>query len=265
MPPRPFLRALAVVLTLALLGLSGAPAQAQRGGEGPVIAAASDLQFALEELAETFEEETGKPLRLSFGSSGNIARQIRQGAPFELFLSADEGFVEMLVDSGHAVDEGTLYAVGRLVIAAPPASPISVDGELEGLREALSQGTVRRFAIANPEHAPYGQRAEEALRHAGLWDDLERFLILGENVSQAAQFAASGSAEGGVIAYSLVRSAQIGARLEHALIPEDWHTPLRQRMVLIQGAGEAARAFYEFLQGDAARELLETYGFALPE
>lgn len=264
MPSHPFTRALAVMLTLALLALPGSPALAQRG-DGPVIAAASDLQFALRALADTFTEETGKPLRLSFGSSGNIARQIRQGAPFEMFLSADQRFVEMLVEAGHTVDEGALYAVGRVAVAAPPASPISVDARLEGLRTALAEGTVRRFAIANPEHAPYGMRAEEALRHAGLWEDLQPYLILGENVSQAAQFAASGSAEGGIVAYSLVRSAEMGARVEYALIPRDWHRPLRQRMVLIQGAGETARAFYGYLQSADAREILEAYGFALPE
>lgn len=263
--PRGWFRlALPLLMTLAVLLAPGRTAWTQRE-EGPVIAAASSLQFALDELAARFTERSGEPVRLSFGSSGNIARQIRQGAPFDLFLSADERFAEMLVESGHSVDAGAVYAIGRLAIVAPPGSPVSADAELEGLRTALSQGQVHRFSIANPEHAPYGQRAEEALRHAGLWEAVKPLLVLGENVSQAAQFAASGSTDGGLVAYSLVRSTRIGEQVDFALIPEDWHSPLRQRMVLIEGADATARAFYDYLRGEEARAVLETHGFAAPE
>lgn len=240
-------------------GLAG-PAAA----DVPVIAAASDLQFALEEIAERFQAETGRSVRLSFGSSGNFRRQIAQGGPFEVYLSADEAYVLALHDEGRTEDEGTLYAIGRIVIMVPHGSELEPDGELETLREALDEGRVSRFAIANPEHAPYGIAAMEALRAAGLWDDIQPYLVLGENVSQAAQFALSGNAEGGIVAYSLALAPEVQRRGRFELIPEHLHRPLRQRMALVKGAGETARAFYDHLQAPAAREILERFGFVLP-
>lgn len=233
--------------------------------DAPVVAAAANVQFAVEELAARFQQETGRSVRLSFGSSGNLRRQIAQGAPFQLFLSADEEFALALYRDGLTEDEGALYAVGRAVLIAPSGSPLEVDGELSGLARALEQGWIARFAIANPEHAPYGVAAMEIIERAGLTDVLQPFLVFGENVSQAAQFAVSGNAEGGIIAYSLALSPSIqerGARFE--LIPEQWHSPLRQRMVLIKGAGETARAFYDYLQSDAGREIFQRHGFGLP-
>lgn len=255
---------------LSLLFLGGLMAGAMfvtavRAQEQPLVAAASDLQFALEEVAQRFESETGQELRLSFGSSGNFARQIRQGAGFDLFLSADEAYVEMLVREGLTRGEGVLYALGRLVMIVPKTSRLEADEQLDDLERALAEGRVRRFAIANPEHAPYGDRAAEALRHRGLWEALQPVLILGENVSQAAQFAVSGNAEGGLIAYSLVRSTALADKGDYALVPESWHSPLRQRMVLLKDAGPVAERFYEYLQQSEARAILRDYGFVLPE
>ncbi|TXL67045.1 molybdate ABC transporter substrate-binding protein [Zeimonas arvi] len=240
------------------------PAAAASSGSGdiPTVAAASDLKFALEELAARFTGETGRKLRLSFGSSGNFARQIEQGAPYQLFLSADEDMVFRLADKGLTVDRGTLYAVGRIVLIVPRGSPLETDGELRDLAAALADGRLKRLAIANPDHAPYGKRAEEALRHAGLWDAIRPRLVLGENVSQAAQFATSGSTQGGIVAQSLALSPQVARNASFALIPAAWHQPLRQRMVLIAGAGETARAFHAWLQQPAAREVLARYGFS---
>ena len=243
---------------------SARPSAAASSGSGdiPTVAAASDLKFALEELAARFTRETGRKLRLSFGSSGNFARQIEQGAPFQLFLSADEDMVFRLADKGLTVDRGALYAVGRIVLIVPRGSPLKADGELRDLAAALADGRLKRFAIANPDHAPYGKRAEEALRHAGLWDAIRPRLVLGENVSQAAQFATSGSTQGGIVAQSLALSPQVAKNASFALIPADWHQPLRQRMVLIAGAGETARAFHAWLQQPAAREVMARYGFS---
>ncbi|MFC6689469.1 molybdate ABC transporter substrate-binding protein [Jhaorihella thermophila] len=232
----------------------------------PVIAAASDLRFALEEIAAGFRAETGHGLRLTFGSTGNFARQIRAGAPYQLFMAADEDYVLALARDGFTRDRGVLYATGRVAIAVPRnGSGLSADGRLEDLRAALAEGRVRRFAIANPDHAPYGMRAREALQHAGLWAAIRPALILGENVSQAAQFAMSGSADGGIIAWSLALSPQLAAQGRFALIPADWHAPLRQRMALMPGAGAVARAFYDHLQQPAARAIMARYGFALPD
>jgi molybdate transport system substrate-binding protein len=231
----------------------------------PVIAGAADLQFALEEIAKAFETDTGLSVKLAMGSSGNFARQIREGAPFEIFMAADEVFIEDLHRDGFTRDEGDLYAIGRIVMAVPHGSPLEADGELDTLAAALEAGAIDRFAIANPEHAPYGMRAEEALRHKGLWDDLRPHLVLGENVSQAAQFALSGNAEGGIIAYSLALAPNIRELGTYELIPEDWHAPLRQRMALLDNAGPVAEAFYDYIRGPQARKIMERHGFTLPE
>jgi molybdate transport system substrate-binding protein len=256
--------ALCRLISCLLLAAALAYSPAARA-EAPVIAAASDLQFALEEIAEAFEAETGEPVALTFGSSGNFARQIRQGAPYQMYLSADERFVLDLHEDGFTRDEGVLYAVGRIVIFTPHGAPLAADGKLDDLAGALEEGRITRFAIANPEHAPYGLAAEQALRHRGLWEAIAPTLVFGENVSQAAQFAATGNTDGGIIAYSLALSPQVSARGAFDLIPEAWHAPLRQRMVLLDDAGPVAERFYGYLQTPPARELLRRHGFELPE
>ncbi len=251
-----------LLLTAAVLALSGAALASDR----PIVAAASDLQYALEEIAGQFHADTGRSVRLNFGSSGNFRRQIAQGAPFELYLSADESYVKALHASGHVIDAGTLYAIGRIVIVGRPDDPGGiVDGSLEQLRQRLEAGEIQRFAIANPEHAPYGVAAMEALKSAGLWEAIKPYLVYGENVSQALRFALSTDTQGGIVAYSLVLAPAVEARSRHALIPGTEHAPLRQRMALITGAGETARAFYEYLQSEPARDTLRHYGFLAPD
>lgn len=252
---------LALLIGLSLSGIALRPGMAE---EPPVIAGAADLKFALEEVAAAFRRDTGGEVRLAFGSSGNFYRQIRQGAPFQMFLSADEQFALDLARKGFALDEGMLYAVGRIVVLVPHGSPLKANGTLADLRAALADGRVEKFAIANPEHAPYGRRAEEALRHAGLWEQIEDKLVLGENVAQAAQFATSGATQGGIVAYSLALSPEISELGSYALIPQDWHEPLRQRMVLLRGAGETARRFHAYVQEPAARAIFRRFGFVLP-
>jgi len=257
---RGWLRSLcALVIAVSLLSAASLQARA-----APKIAAASDLQFALMEVAEAFRDETGGDVQVTFGSSGNFYRQIRQGAPFELYLSADEQFVLDLARDGFTQGTGALYAIGRIVIITPEGSPVAADSELADLRAALADGRLTKFAIPNPDHAPYGSRAEEALRHAGLWDSLAPRLVLGENVSQAAQFATSGSTQGGIIAYSLALSPNVSALGSVALIPASWHKPLRQRMVLLKQAGDSAKAFYAFIRGARGRAILELHGFTAP-
>jgi molybdate transport system substrate-binding protein len=230
----------------------------------PRVAAAADLQFALTDVADRFAGETGERVELVFGSSGTLARQIQDGAPFAVFLSADEAFVEQLTRAGRTRDAGVLYATGRIVLFAPPESPLVPSEGLDGLARLIARGQVPRFAIANPEHAPYGRAAEQALRKRELWDALQPALVLGENVSQAAQFATSGSAVGGIIAYSLVLAPAMRERGQHVLIPADDHAPLRQRMVLLERAGPVAERFYRYLQAPAARATLARYGFVVP-
>lgn len=232
----------------------------------PIIAAASNLQFALEEAAERFTQQTGHALRLNFGSSGNFRRQIAQGAPFELFLSANEAFVQALYQEGHVDNEGVIYARGRLAWAQPKGKypPPDAHTPLAGVHEAiaaLEEGQRQRIAIASPEHAPYGVAAQEVLQKAGLWETTEPLRIQGENVSQTLQFALSDDARGGLVAYSLVLASTLSERSEFVLIPEAWHTPLRQRMVLTPQAGEVAQAFYTWLQQADAQAIFQHYGF----
>ncbi|MDQ7730353.1 molybdate ABC transporter substrate-binding protein [Halomonas sp. SpR8] len=248
---------------LTCLLLISAPATAG----APIVAAASDLQFALTEAAEQFEQETGSTLRLNFGSSGNFRRQIAQGAPFELYLSADERYVQALYEEGHTKDEGVIYAIGRLVWlqSAGRDDLPDEDAPLAAVKAALeahASGTSGRIALANPEHAPYGVAAQEALEHAGLWEQTEPLRVLGENVSQAAQFALSDDARGGLVAYSLALAPALSDRSEYVLIPEAWHSPLRQRMVLTNRAGEVASDFYHWLQQDEGQAILRRYGFS---
>lgn len=233
--------------------------------DSPIVAAASSLNPALNEVRQSFEAETGRSIRLSFGSSGNIARQVIRGAPFELFLSADERYVHTLVERSLTVDRGAVYAVGRLVLFVTNDSPIRVDSELRDFERAVIDGTLKRLAIANPEHAPYGRAARQLLEAHDLWGRLERKLVVGENVSQTAQFAATGSVDAAILSYSMAFSPAVSRRGRFVLLPEKWHHPIRHRMVLLNGAGQIAVAFYSFLRGPTAGEILERYGFSTPQ
>lgn len=232
--------------------------------DSPRVAAASDLKFALDEIAGAWARETGKSLRLSYGSSGNFHRQILQGAPFELFLSADEAYVYELARAGRLEDEGVPYAIGRIVLFAPTGSALSPAEGLASLGRLARDRRLGKVAIANPAHAPYGRAAREALQAAGVWDRVQAHLVLGENVAQAAQFATTGNATAGIFAYSLTFAPAVVGKGTFALIPEGAHAPLLQRMALVRGASNDARAFYRHLQTAQARAILERHGFSIP-
>lgn len=256
---------IALVRALCLsLGLASASIQAQGLSPPILVAAASDLRFALDDIAATFREETGHRLRITYGSTGNFAYQIREGAPFHLFLAADERYIEDLARDGLTRDAGTLYAVGRLALVVPTGTFASATPTLAGIQQRLAAGPKQRFAIANPSHAPYGERARDVLQYKELWDELQPQLVLGENVSQAAQFALSGNTVGGLIAWSLALAPSIAARADSTLIPAAWHSPLNQRMVLLRDAPDGAAALYDYLRGASARAVLKRYGFSLP-
>lgn len=253
-----------MLVVLCALVVCSASAFAADRATAVTVAAAADLKFALDEVVSSFERSTGLRVRPVYGSSGQFTRQIEQGAPFELFMSADEDFVFRLAAGGLTRDRGVLYGVGRIVLFVPTGSSLDPAADLSGLRRALADGSLSRLAIANPEHAPYGRAATQALQHAGLWDALQGRLVLGENVSQAAQFAASGNASGGIIAYSLALAPTIRQRGRFALIDASWHRPLRQRMVLLRDASSTAARFHAYLQQPAARQILGRYGFEIP-
>jgi molybdate transport system substrate-binding protein len=250
---RCFLGALA--LGPAALGALGTRALA------PVrVAAASDLKFALAELARQYQSQAGSSVQLSLGSSGQFVQQIRQGLPVDLYMSADEDFVFQLADAGLTRDRGALYALGRIAAVVAAASPLVLDPALEGLRAAGAG--IRHFAIANPEHAPYGRAAREALERLGLWQWFRPKLVLGENIAQATQFVTSGAAQAGITALSLALAPEVAQLARHVVLPDRLHAPLRQRMVLLKSASAQASEFYAFLQTQAARAILRRYGFA---
>jgi molybdate transport system substrate-binding protein len=241
------------------------PAASTTAQKPPAVAAAANLNFALTEIAEQCARDGGPRVELVFGASGTLTRQIQDGAPFELFLAADEEFPNRLAAAGLTRDAGVVYAVGRLVIFAPKGSPLTVDERLDGLARLAKAGGVTRFAIANPEVAPYGKAAEAVLRKRGIWDAIKPHLVLGDTIAQAAQFATTGNAVGGLIAYSLVAAPGFADRGTHAVIPDADHPPLRQRMVALKHAGPAASRFYIYLQGEAARAIFRKHGYSVPK
>jgi molybdate transport system substrate-binding protein len=246
---------------LAVCVLALAPARAD---DPPAIAAAASLRFALDEIAKVFEKETGQQVRITYGATGNLVHQIENGAPFQLLFGADTKSVKKLEEAGRTDGSPSVFAQGRISLVAPIGSPVPVDGDLKGLGEALAAGTVKHFAIANPEVAPYGVAAREALQKAELWTGVEPLLVLGENVGQAAQFATTGAAEAGIIAHSLAVSVELKPKITTALIPETWHKPILHGMALVKGAGKVARDFAAFIKGKEARAILEANGFSEP-
>ena len=226
------------------------------------IAAASDLQFVLPDLAANYEKQTGVKLAITYGSSGNFFAQIQNGAPFDLFLSADVGYPHKLVVAQLAdISSLQIYAVGHLVLWLPPDSPLDPSSGLK----ILLDPRIQKIAIANPEHAPYGRAAIAVLRDAGLYDHLKPKLVFGENISQAAQFVQTGSAQAGLLAYSLTLSPAMKSG-KFWSIPTDKYPPVEQAAVLLTASSnkEAAISFLAFLKTLAARATLERYGFFLP-
>jgi molybdate transport system substrate-binding protein len=245
----------------ALMAPLALPVRAQ--AEPARVAAASDLQFVLPEVAAAFHRAGAQRVQLSFGSSGNFARQIQQGAPFDLFLSADEGFALRLADAGLTRDRGVLYALGHIALVVPTASTIGLDAQLAGLRRDWDR--VQRFAIANPELAPYGRAAREALQRLGLWEMAQARLVLGENISQTTQFVATGAAQAGIVSLSLATAPAVAAVTRHLPLSRTLHEPLRQRMVLLKGARPDAAAFHDFVAGAEGQAIFARHGFARPD
>jgi molybdate transport system substrate-binding protein len=252
------LRACAVVVVLTAMWSSVA---AQSAPIPLTIAAASDLQAVMPELVSRFEREAGVPARVSFGSSGNFFAQIQNGAPFDLFFSADIDYPLRLIAAGHA-DRATLtpYATGRLVLWARKSTGIDVRRGLA----ILTDSRVRRIAIANPEHAPYGRAAVAALRAAQLHDALKAKLVLGENISQTAQLADSGNADVAFIALSLALGPALRASGVYQEIPASTHPPIEQAAVVVSASTHKAAAsrFLKFVSRPDVQQLLQRNGFA---
>lgn len=228
------------------------------------VAAAADLQFAMKELTETFERQSGEKVEVTFGSSGNFFSQLQNGAPFDLFFSADVDYPHKLEAAGLA-EPGTFYeyALGRIVIWT--LADAKVDVSKEGWN-ALVDASVQKIAIANPGHAPYGRAAVAAMQKAGIYERVRTKLVFGENISQAAQFVQSGSAQAGVVAMSLALSPAMrdGKRWE---IPQQDYGPIEQGAVVLKNAAHkrVALAFLQYVRSETGKKTLEKYGFTLPK
>ena len=232
-------------------------------GQAITVAAAADLSAALPEIAAKYTSHTGQDVKLTFGSSGNLATQIRNGAPFDVFFSADEEYPRQLVADGLA-DNDTLYryAVGRLVLWVP--NDVPVDLQKLGMKAVLDP-VVKKIAIANPDHAPYGRAAQSALRHFEIYEQISSRLVLGESVSQAAQFVESGNAQAGLIALSHALAPALKSKGRYWTVPLDAYPTLNQAVVVLTHSKqqEAARKFLEFLRSPEAASSLTSYGFSL--
>jgi molybdate transport system substrate-binding protein len=226
------------------------------------VAAAADLRFAMDEIVAAFRKTNPKDeVEVIYGSSGKFYSQIQQGAPYDLFFSADISYPRELAKSGFAASEVKPYAVGRIVLWGPGqmASRMTL--------ASLADPAITRIAIANPKHAPYGKRAEEALRAAGVWAKVEPKLVFGENIAQTAQFVQTGNAQVGLIALSLALNPELASHGSYWLIPGSLHTPLEQGYVITRRAGgnSLAARFAAFMDSAAARAVLTNYGFVLPD
>jgi len=251
-------RILAGLLALAL----AAPALAR--AEQITVAAAADLTFVFQEVAAKFRKDTGNSVKLSFGSSGNFYSQIENGAPYDLFFSADIRYPQKLEAAG-LVEPGSLYhyAVGKIVLWVPRDSPVDLSS---GLKVLLEPG-VHKIAIANPEHAPYGRAAVAALQHEQIYEKVRDKLVMGENISQTAQFALSGDADAGILALSLTLAPAMAGKGRSFEIPPSSYPPIDQACVILKSSQkkQVARQFLDYLQQPEIVALMHRYGFVAPE
>lgn len=267
---------LSAALALSLVAITSPVAMAQDAGakpkaeaaatqDGSVVAAAASLRVALDEIAQLFEKSSGNKIRISYGATGNLVRQIEEGAPFELFLAADEASVARLEKNGKTEGAGSVLVAGRLAVVAPQGSAVKVDADLAGLKQAIADGSVKHISIANPELAPYGKAAREALQKAGLWDQAQPLLVQGENIGQAAQYVTTGAAEVGLVAQSLLFAPDVASKVTQTAVNPSLYNPIRQSMALLKSATAPTKAFHDFLKTAEATAVFEKNGFNVPK
>lgn len=257
---------LKIAAILSLIGLTGCGAST--GGQAPTpdttaavditVAAAADLQFAFKDIARLYELQTGHRVILTFGSTGQLAQQIENGAPFDLLAAADIQYVQYLADKKLVLpDTVALYAQGRIVLAVNRKSGVKA-----AALEDLLAPNIKHIAIANPEHAPYGVAARQALQTAGLWDKLQDKIVPGENVRQTLQYLQTGDAEAGIVALSVADVPEIS----WTLIDGSLHRPLNQALGIVASSKHPAEArdFANFINGQFGRPIMQQYGFILP-
>jgi len=238
-------------------------AQKKKSASEIVVAAAADLSTALQEIADNYGKTTGVKVKLSFGASGALTQQIQNGAPFDLFFSADMDYPRQLI-MANAADGATLYeyAIGKLVLWVPADSPLDV--EHKGINLLLDP-TVKKISIANPQHAPYGRAAVSVLKHYALYDQVADRLVLGENISQAAQFVESGNAQAGFVALAHASAPGMKGKGKYWVVPAEAYPELAQGVVVLSGSQHKheAAAFLEYVKQSGG--VLRKYGFTLPQ
>ncbi len=248
----------AVIAALVLIVPSGAAA------EEITVAAAADLTFAFQDVGARFQKATGDSVKFSFGSSGNFLSQIQNGAPFDMFFSADIGYPKKLEAAG-LIEPGTLYeyAVGKIVIWVPNASTLDLK---QGLA-VLTDPHINKIAIANPVHAPYGSAAVAAMKHENVYDQVHSKLVMGENIAQTAQFVQSGSADVGILALSLALAPNLKEKGRYVMIPTSDYPPIEQAAVIVKSSHkkEAAKRFLAFIKTPAIVSVMRDYGFVVPD
>lgn len=226
------------------------------------IAVAANMKDAFAEIAAEFKS-TGKPeMRVVYGSSGNFAAQIMNGAPFSLFIAADEQFPLELFKNGKTVDDGSIYAIGKLVIITKTSSGIYLSDSKSDIAKAISKAN--KVAIAKPEIAPYGRAAVQYLKAEGLWDLAKDKLVYADNIGSATTYVASGAADLGFTAFSLAKSPELLRQTSYVAVDTKMYEPIKQRMVLIKGAPQEAQDLYRFMQGPKAKSILQKYGYSTP-
>jgi molybdate transport system substrate-binding protein len=254
---------LAACVTPAPLDVTRAPAL-PTSGITLTVSAAADLSYAFGEIGAAFEAETGHKVVFNFGSTGQLAQQIEQGAPVDLFAAANVSFIDDLAQQGLILpDTVQMYARGRITLWTRADSPLQITQVSD-----LARTEIARIAIANPDHAPYGVAAREAMQTAGVWEAVQPKLVLGENVRQTLQYAETGNVDAAIVALSLSvpAAASAGQPGRWTLIPEDLHAPIDQALAVIRGTQHesAARAFAAFVNGSQGRLIMRKYGFVLP-
>jgi len=227
------------------------------------VAAAADLQFAMEDIAGRFQKETGRMVKPIYGSSGNFYQQIQNGAPFDVFFSANLEYPKKLEATG-LTEPGSYYeyAKGKLVVWVPSDSKLDL---VSGLK-ALLDPSIKKIAIANPQHAPYGQAAVAAMQQERIYDRLKDKFVLGENISQTASFVVSGAADAGIVALSLALSPNMKSKGRYVEVPAGEYPPIEQACVILSSSKNkaGAREFLSFVKTAAIREALRSYGFDVP-
>jgi molybdate transport system substrate-binding protein len=255
----------AIVLSTTVLTSTSSWGQEKKSSSELTVAAAADLSSALQEIADGYEKKSGAHLKLSFSASGALTQQIQNGAPFDLFFSADMDYPRQLIAAG-AADQASLYqyAVGKLVLWVPADSTLDLNHK--GINVLLDP-SVKKIAIGNPQHAPYGRAAVAALKHSGIYDQIADRLVLGENVAQAAQFVESGNAQAGFVALAHAVAPGMRGKGKYWEVPADFYPPLVQGVVVISNSQHKKEAadFLEYIKTQEAAELLRKFGFTLPQ